>query len=76
MPLLETPRIIYFLKIRKKINNGTVANKEPVILAGVSLVNSPVNWLIKPLETRSMLWSIPICFKTELLPEATRVGQM
>ena len=43
MPLLETPRIIYFLKIRKKINNGTVANKEPVILAGVSFVNSPVN---------------------------------
>ena len=76
MPLLETPRIIYFLKIRKKINNGTVANNEPVILAGVSLLNSPVNWAIKPLETKSMLWSIPIWDKTLFLPEAISVGQM
>lgn len=66
------PVIMYFLKIKKKINNGTVANIEPQIFAGSSLANSEDwNFAIKPLDTRCM--SLP---KVGLVPEAMRVGQI
>ncbi len=67
--------MMYFLKIRKKTNNGAVQTTDPAIRT-VSL-DKPVSLLvkrdIKPLETSFMLHPLDWLWK---LPEATKFGQM